>query len=255
MELKNIIKFEPIDLTHIAITFGVVLIVIFAFKAQLNDFFETLQDRPITVTMSGSETKIELNSPVKAELFAESLPNPQGSEQDFHNWEDRVRDVVSIEQFQKLGFGDLYDRLPTLKEGDLAVINYTVDAPEKSYFQDEVMLRYLSVASQKIRYLAFYRNSSFVGMISIKDVISGLASKNRKYKDFGEKIKNGKWKNFPHLIGKDVSFDQAPSVKELYDKLAETGLSEIPLLSDGKLLGLLNHKSISDELYAQVSKS
>lgn len=255
MELKNIIKFEPIDLTHIAITFGVVLIVIFAFKAQLNSFFETLQDRPITVTMSGSETKIELNSPVKAELLAESISDPKGSAQDFHNWDENVRNVSDIEQLRKLGFEDLYNSLSTLNEGDLAVINYIVDAPEKSYFKDEAMLRYLSIASQKIRYLAFYKHSNFVGMISIKDVISGLASKDRKFKDFGEKIKNGKWKNFPHLIGKDVSFDQIPSVKDLYDKLAETGLSEIPLLSDGKLLGLLNHKSISDELYAQVSKS
>jgi hypothetical protein len=255
MEIKDIIKFEPINLTHIAITFGVALIVIYAFKTQLNSFFDSLQDRPITVTMSGSETKIELDAPVKPELLAESISNPQGSEQDFRNWEHTVEDVNNIDQFQKLGFGDLYNNLSSLNDGDLAVINYTVDDHRKKYFQDKAMLKYLSVASQKIGYLAFYKNSNFVGMISIQDVISGLASKDYMFNNFGEKIKNGQWVNFPHLIGKDVSFEETPSVKELYNKLSETGLSEIPLLSNGKLLGLLNHKSISDELYAQVSES
>tara|TARA_B100000315_G_scaffold217965_1_gene218935 strand:+ start:10816 stop:11583 length:768 start_codon:yes stop_codon:yes gene_type:complete len=255
MEIKDLIKFEPIDLTHITITFGLALIVIYAFKTQLNSFFDTLQDRPITVTMSGSETKIELDSPVKPELLAESISNPQGSEQDFRTWEQRVKDVNNIDQFPKLGFGDLYNNLSSLNEGDLAVINYTVDNPSKKYFQDEAMLKYLSVASQKIRYLAFYKNRNFVGMISIKDVISGMASKDYAFNNFGEKIKNGKWVKFPHLIGKEVSFEETPSVKDLYKKLSETELSEIPLLSNGRLLGLLNHKSISDELYTQVSKS
>lgn len=80
MELKEIIKFEPIDITHIAITIGLALIIIYAFKNQLNTFFETLKDRPITVTVSGSETKIELDAPVKPELLAGAVSNPQGSE-------------------------------------------------------------------------------------------------------------------------------------------------------------------------------
>lgn len=38
MELKDIIKFESIDLTHIIITIGLAVIVILAFKNQLNTF-------------------------------------------------------------------------------------------------------------------------------------------------------------------------------------------------------------------------
>lgn len=255
MEIKKFIKFEPVDLTHIAITFGLALIVIFAFKTQLNSFFDTLKDRPITVTMSGSETKIELDSPVKPELLVQTISNPQGSEQDILSWEQSVEEVNDLQQITKGGLGDLYDKLSSINEGDLAVINYSVDNLDDIYFQDKSMLKYLSVASQRIGYLVFYKNNNFVGMISIQDVISGLASKGSIYRNFGEKIKNGQWEGFPDLIGKNFSFEQTPSVKDLYNKLTETGLSEIPLLSNGKLSGLLNYKSISDELYTQVSES
>ena len=255
MKIKEIIKFEPINITQIAITIGLALIIIYAFKTELNSFFESLKDRPITVTMSGTETKIELDAPVTPELLAESISNPQGSEQDFRNWENRIEDINNIEQFPKLGLSDLYRKLSSLNEGDLAVINYTVDDPGKKYFQDKGMLKYLSIASQKIGYLAFYKTDGFVGMISIQDVISGLASNDYLFNNFGRKIINGQWANFPHLITKDVSFDETPSVKDLYSKLSETGLSEIPLISDGKLIGLLNHKSISEKLYSQVAEN
>lgn len=255
MKLKNLIKFEPIDITHIVITFGLALIIIYAFNTQLNGFFDTLQNRPITVTMSGSETTIELDAPVKPEFLADAVSGPQGSVQDVSNWETQVYQTNSLTQITKMGFGDLYKKLAVLDGNELSVINYAVDNVNYQYFKDQTMLKYLSVASQKIRYLAFYKDNNFVGMISIKDVISGLASENRKFKNFGDKIKNGKWVNFPHLISKDVSFTKTPSVKELYNKLAETGLTEIPLLTNGELVGLLNYESISIELYTQIAKT
>ena len=69
------IKFEPIDLTQIVITVVVLLIVIYAFKSQLNGFFETLKSRPITVQMSATETTIKLDAPVIPELLSKSVSN------------------------------------------------------------------------------------------------------------------------------------------------------------------------------------
>lgn len=254
MDISELIRFEPIDITHIFITIGLALIFIYFFKNQLNDFFQSLQDRPITVTMSGSETKIELDAPVTPRFFAEPISNPQGSDQDFISWERRIEHVNNIEQFRKLGFEDLCHRLSSLNDGDLAVINYVVDDSSKKYFNDKTMLKYLSVASQKVSFIALYQSSHFVGMMNIRDVISGLASSEYEFIHFGEKIKNGQWSQFPGLIERDVCFTETPSVKALYQRLSTTALPVIPLLSDGKLLGLLSHQSVSDELYTQANK-
>ena len=255
MDLKNIIRFEPIDITHIVITIGLVLIIIYAFKSQLNSFFQTLQHRPITVKMSGSETTIELDAPVKTELLAQSISNPQGDRQQLQDWEQVFVDVHTIEGFQKLGFDDLYMKLSSLGAGKLAVINYAVDDPGKYYFKDDAMLKYLSIASEKIGYLSFYKDNVFVATIRTEDVISGLASNNERYLNFGNKLKNGDWQDFPGLIRRDAGFSKTPSVKELYDRLMKTGLAEVPQVENGKLIGFLNYKSISDELYQQVSET
>jgi hypothetical protein len=248
----DIIEFKPIDITHIVITFGLALILVAIFKKQLNEFFQSLQDRPITVTMSGSETKIELDAPVTPRFFTDPIVNPQGDEQDFREWEQRIAHVSNIEQFKKLGFDDLYHRLSSLNDGDLSVINYIVDDSSKKYFNDASMLKYLSIASKKVSYIAFYQASTFVGVISIKKVIAGLASKDICFDQFGDKVKNGQWLHFPDLITPDVGFIDTPSVKVLYQRLSDTGLSSLPLLSNGRLLGLLSYQSVSDELYDQA---
>ncbi len=255
MEIKDLIKFEPIDLTHIAITIGLALIVIYAFKSQLDAFFDTLQNRPITVKVSGSETTIKLDAPVQPELLAESISNPQGSADQLNDWGQIVREVNNIEGFQKLGFDDLYEKLSALDEGRLAAINYTVDDWDKFYFNDEAMLRYLSIASEKVRYLAFYKSGVFVAAIGIEDVISGLASNKPEFANFGDRIREGQWQNFPSLITRDDGFEQIPTVEALHARLLRTGLSEVPLSNSGQLIGFLGYKSVSDELYAQVSES
>ena len=253
MEIKDLIKFEPIDLTQILLTIAVVLIIIYAFKSQLNGFFDSLRDRPITVKMSGSETTIELDSPVRPELLAESIPNPQGSQQDIYNWEQTVNYLNNIEGFQKLGFNDLYKKLSNLDSGELAVINYEVNNPSKYYFKDDSMLRYLSIASEKIKYLAFYEREKFVAAIDISYVISGLSSGSNEFSNFGKKLKNGQWSTFPGLIKKENGFERPPSVKELYQYLSANNIDEAPLVQEGKLTGFLNFRSISTELYSQVS--
>ncbi len=252
MEIKEWIKFEPIDITQIVLTLAIVAIVIYSFKSQLNSFFASLQARPITVTISGSETKIKLDAPVGVGLLAESISNPQGDQTQVRNWEEEVGYLNSIEGFQKLGFDDLYRKLSRLKNDQIAVINYEVNNPGNNYFRDESMLKYLSIASEKVRYIAFYDAGKFVGAIKIGTVISGLSSGGYPFMDFGEKIKNGGWVNFPGLIKQEKAFQTRPSVKELYDYLDTNHVSEAPLVEDGKLIGFLNFKSISDELYSQA---
>ena len=254
MELKELVKFEPIDITHIVVTIAIVVIVIYSFKNQLNSFFESLQSRPITVTMSGSETKIELDAPARLELLAESIANPQGDQQQINNWEDTVKHLNNIQGFRKLGFDDLYRRLDSLSGNQIAVINYEVNDPERNYFRDESMLKYLSIASEKVKYLAFYEKGKFVATINIGTVISGLSSGGYEFKNFGDKIKSGDWVSFPGLITADLAFQSRPSVKELYQYLDSHNISEAPLIEGEKLLGFLNFKSVSDELYSQAEK-
>lgn len=252
MGIKELVKFEPIDITHIVVTIAIVLIVIYAFKSQLNSFFDSLQARPITVTMSGSETKIELDAPARLEPLAESIANPQGDQQQINYWEDTVQHLNNIEGFRKLGFEDLYQRLESLKGNQIAVINYEVNDAERNYFRDQSMLKYLSIASEKVKYLAFYEKGKFAGTINIGKVISGLSSGKDEFRNFGEKIKSGDWINFPGLIKADQAFQTRPSVKELYQYLDSHKISEAPLREGNKLVGFLNFKSISDELYSQA---
>ena len=254
MDLKKLIKFDPIDLTQIIITTLVLLIVIYAFKSQLNQFFEGLKDRPITVQMSSSETTIRLDAPVNPFASA-NLADPFDADHSRRDWERIVEHVDNIGAFQKLGFDDLYRRLSSLAPNEIAVLNYQVNDPAKSYFGDKNMLKYLSIASEKVSYLAFYENSGFVGTIGIREVISGLASGVHRFKDFGNKLKSGGWTDFPGLIPPEEAFTRTPSVKELHEYLLSRSLSEVPLLQNNQLVGFLNYESVSNELYSQAMEA
>ena len=181
MKIKDLIKFEPINVTQIIITVSVLLIVIYSFKTQLNGFFDTLRERPITVKMSGSETTIKLDAPVAPELLGDSVSNPDGTQEELRSWEETVRYIDNIKGLAKLGFNDLYQKLSSLAAGEYAVINYQVNDPSKNYFNDPSMLKYLSIASEKVNYLAFYDKSRFVGAIKIQAVISGLESQRMEF--------------------------------------------------------------------------
>lgn len=252
MDISKLIKFEPIDLTQIIITVVVLGIVIYAFKTQLDSFFASLENRPITVQMSGAETTIKLDAPVSPSILTTGVANPSGTDAEIHDWEQTVNYIDSIEGFQKLGFSDLYSKLTTIGPNEYAVLNYTVNDQTKRYFNDESMLKYLSIASEKVRYLAFYERGKFVGAIKIQAVISGLASNNHRFQSFGEKVRSGEWVHLPGIIKEDSSFKHTPSIKELHEYLADSKLSEVPLLQDNILVGFLNYESISKELYTQA---
>ncbi len=254
MDLSKVIKFEPVDLTHIIVVTIVLLVVIFAFKTQLNSFFSSLQDRPITVQMSGAETTIMLDAPVQPELLTDSIRNPDDAN-NISNWEEEIRHIENFEMFAKSGMHDLYNKLAALGPNDLAVINFAVNDSTRHYFQDEAMQKYLSIASQKVKYLAFYESGEFKAAIRIQSVIAGLASGDDRYRNFGGRLKNGQWQVFPGLISRDSGFSKPPSVGELQLALSANSLEEVPFVEGNQLAGFLNYKSISDELYQQATTS
>jgi hypothetical protein len=143
--------------------------------------------------------------------------------------------------------------LSALGPSELAVINFAVNDANRFYFNDESMLKYLSIASEKVRYLAFYEDKKFVGVIRIQKVIAGLASNNYEFRDFGDKIRSSEWKNFPSLISQTSSLRKTPTIKELRDLLRAENLAEIPFVQGDLLVGFLTYKSISNELYSQAS--
>ena len=79
MSLGKLIKIEPINITQIIVTSLLMVIVIYPFKTQLNEFFDSLKNRPITVQMSGSETSIMLDAPMTPDLIAGSVQGPMGT--------------------------------------------------------------------------------------------------------------------------------------------------------------------------------
>ena len=79
MSLGKLIKIEPINSTQIIVRSLVLVIVIYAFKTQLNEFFDSLKNQPITVQMSGSETSIMLDAPVTPGLIVGSVQGPMGT--------------------------------------------------------------------------------------------------------------------------------------------------------------------------------
>ena len=253
MKITGLFKFEPISITQIVVTISVVLIVIVSFKTQLNDFVGTLRERPITVEMNDSGTIIRLDAPATPDPLPDAISNPDVTQDQLRAWEDAVRNINSVEGFAKSGFKQLYEKLSALGAGDAAVINYQVNDPRKNYFGDKSMLRYLAIASEKVKYLAFYDGNEFVGAIEIQAAISGLASHKQEFEEFGSRLKNGSWVEFPSLMsGEDILFKN-PSIGELQEYLTKSRLNELPLVENGRLAGFLNHKSIADELYAQAS--
>lgn len=250
--LNRLIKFEPINVTQIVITLSLATIIIFVFRSHFDSFFDTLKDRPIKVTISGSETKIELDAPVESQILVESVSTPNSDSNQIREWESQIKDISSVEELRKLGFIDLYNKISNFNTNNIAVLNYSVHDRSQNFFDDAAMLTYLAIASEKVDYLAFYDNEVFVASIAINDVISGLASQNRDFKFFGEKLKSGGWENFPGLIKRDVCFESMPTVRELHSKLKSIGIKQIPLIKDNRLSSFLSYKSIADNLYNQL---
>jgi hypothetical protein len=115
-------------------------------------------------------------------------------------------------------------------------------------------LKYLSIASEKVNYLAFYDRGVFVGIIPIERVIKGLASSQSEFTGFKYKLYDGDWERFPGLITDQQSFQQTPTIRELYQRLSGSQLGEIPLIEGGRLKAMLNYETVSSALYQQSTR-
>jgi hypothetical protein len=253
--LERLIKFDPINITQIII-YGITIFVLFIFfKTELKSFMNSLQERPFTIKMEGSGVSINFEEPVKPDLIKTASYTLPDESARFNDWLENVTNLNQAEQFTKGGFGELFEGLRSIKQGEPAVINYIVNSAGWSYFNDKNMLKYLSIASERVRYLAFYNNSIFEGYIHIGRVIKGLASDEEKFVNFGDKLINGEWREFPDLIGKENAFTKVPSIKELYDRLTKENITEVPLLENNRLKSILNYKTVTMALYSQAQKA
>jgi len=252
MKKEDIFKFEPINLTQIILYIVTLFAVIFLFRSQLNSFFESLSHRPITVKMDGTQTSIELDAPVDPKFFTTSISNPIVTEQNLENWKAILDEPRNVRESRKGGFSQLNRDMESLSEDVIGVMNYMVNDASMNYFEDSNMLKYLSIASEKIRYLAFYDHQQFVAYIKIEKVIKGLASEDDEFRDFGQKLKQNNWQFFPGLVKADKAFSYTPTIKELFERLENSGLTEVPLLKDGQLEAILNYETVSSALYKQT---
>jgi len=252
---EKLIKFDPINITQIII-YGITIFVLFAFfKTELKSFMNSLQERPFTIKMEGSGVSINFEEPVKPDLIKTASYSKQEPSANVSDWLANIGSLNDAEQISKSGFGDLFRELESIKEGEPAVINYVVDNSSWHYFNDADMLKYLSIASERVGYLAFYKDNNFEGYMHIGRVIKGLASNEEKFTNFGNKLINGEWDKFPDLIKKENAFTKAPSIKELFELLSTKNIKEVPLLENNKLKSILNYKTVTTALYEQAQKT
>ncbi len=259
--LQKIFKFEALDLTQILIhflTLVFVLIILFlmfrAFRAELTQFFHTLQNRPVEVSVSGTGTTIRLDAPVEAHPVTRPIDAPP-SMTDPRDWDASIPAERNIDEMTKGGLSALLSELDRLDPQKKSVLSFVVNSESRRYYPDREMLFYLTRASEKIRYLAFYAEESgdFQGLLRIDDAIAGLAANQNEFRDFGRKLTQGDWRAFPHLITREQAFTQPPTIRQVYEKL-ESGLSDVPLLTNGQLIGILDYATVADALYKQVKK-
>ena len=249
MKLNEIIKLEPINITAIII----LLIIVFLFKSQWMDFLEGLRERPFKVVMDSAGIAFDFEVPLIPQDQVRGFSNPTEIESHtLENWADRLEGIHGIEEFKKAGFSQLYHDISNLGAEEIAVLNYEVNNPAINYFKDSAMLKYLSIAADKFKYLVFYENEQFVAFIKIEKVIKGLAAGEYNFKNFGQKLIHNDWQQFPGIIQKNKTISQIPTIQELYNQLEQQGLKEVALINDGKLKAILNYKTISNALYQQL---
>lgn len=238
MQLSKLIKFEPINLTSIIITILILAVLTLFFNQQVADFLSRVE-------------KFEAGADG---ISLTATPAVHPLEQVGDNFQNIVKGGAPLDLFRKSTISDLNRSLDNIRQGDQAVISFVVDG-NAGYYDDAGMLDYLSIAAEKVKYLAFYNNGKLVGAIAIEAVISGLANGSEVYARFGDRLNNGEWRYFPNLISDDQVFSNQPSLEELYQRLLATGHSAIPLVNNDKLVGFLDYKSIADELYTQAKGS
>ena len=236
MKLSDLVSWEPINLTNIIISLSALILFLAIYGAQLGVFMDNL----------GSVEVDLLGGKITLATKPEVVPLRQ-IESDF---EQSLSGPVVLQNFGKSTLPDLRAVMGVLGE-EKAVLTYAVSG-QHNYYNDELMLEYLSVASRKVKYLQFVLDGYFVGAIEIENVISGIANQQSDYRNFGNKLNSEKWRDFPALITVDEVFQQRPSLQELYTRLKANKREALPLVENQQLVGFLSYKSIADDLYVLV---
>lgn len=256
--LRKIFKLEAIDLTQILIHFLTlifVLIILFlmfrTFRTELTQFFQTLQNRPVEVSVTGTGATIRLDAPVEAHPVTSPIDVPPSATA-AEDWDASIPAEHNIDAMTKGGLSTLVNQLDGLDPQKKSVLGLVVDSESWLYYPDREMLFYLTRASEKIRYLVFYdERREFQGLLEIYEAIAGLAAGQDEFQDFRRKLTHGEWRGFPHLIAREHAFTQPPTIRQLYGKL-ESGLSVAPLLENERLIGILDYETVADALYNQA---
>lgn len=236
MSIKDIISFDPINLTSIITTLMVLGILLMVFDKQLKRFMDNLE----TIQFNVKEGSISLTAKPRLEPLADATSN----------FNENIESLAPIDEFRKSTYADLHQTLEQMGD-NLGVLRYAVNT-DVNYYSDDGMLKYLSIASEKVKFIAFYEDETFKGAIEIEKVIAGIANGQYQYTNFGFKLRTGEWQSFPALIAEDDVFIAKPDIKTLYERLSQTGLSAIPLLENNRLVGFLDYKSITEQMYSQV---
>ncbi|WP_395339464.1 hypothetical protein PN836_014620 [Ningiella sp. W23] len=239
MKLKDLIVFEPINLSNLVAVFIPIVFLLLFYGQEVGKFMDNL-----------SSVKLNLLS---GEITLASHPVVVPLEQMNSNFDALFSGSSSMDEMAKSTQAELVRRMESV-DGRSGVLRYIVDEPFNHY-DDDKMLEYLSVASSKVKFLAFYSNEQFVGAIEIEYVIAGLAGNQREYSDFRGKLASGNWREFPSLITTDEVFNEKPTLSLLHQRLKATGHAALPLVEQNKLVGFLDYKSIADDLYNQAASS
>ena len=254
-EKKKIFQFEPINLTKIITTLIFIAVIMVFFRPEITAFMDSLSERGFSVSADGTFTFDAVTEP--STVLTNVSDNPdivaQNSmqERELRNLDnDQVR-PGDFSSFGKSSLTDLMNRIQDLDAEDIAVVDYRVNYPGSYYYNDANMLKYLTIASSKVRYLAFYDGDGFQGYIKIERVIKGLAANEPVFKNFGEKLKNNQWREFKDLVPVTHSFSELPTISQLHEALVASGQDEVPLLSNGRLTAILTYEDIVKSIYQQ----
>lgn len=236
MKIKDFVVFEPLNLSNLILVIFLLTVIYGKFSGEIDKFMKNLSS--VTVNMLSGEVTLTSHPQVKP------LQNVD------YEFNSRLNDNSVINEFGKSSYVELQNIIDNMGD-EKAVIRYEVNKT-MPYYNDEGMLKYLTIASKKVKFLSFYSQGDFMGAIEIEKVMAGITLKEYEYTQFFKKLANGQWQQFPDLISIEQVFTSKPTLEGLYLRLESTGFSAIPLVEGRVLVGFLDYESIATDLYQQA---
>jgi len=257
-EKKKFFQFEPINLTKIITYLIVIIVIMIFFRPEITGFMGSLSERGFSVSADGIQfDAVTEPSTILTNVSDDPRLTAQNSnqERELNQLDKEHVRPGDFSSFGKSSLTDLINRIQELDENAIAVIDFRVNDQDSYYYKDPTMLKYLTIASSKIRYLAFYDERKFQGYIKIERVIKGLAANEQVFENFGEKLRNNQWTRFRGLVPTTHSFSKPPTIENLHTALIESGQDEVPLLTDGRLTAIFTYEDIVKSIYQQKEEN